>query len=209
MTQEPLDHGRAFELIPWLVNGSLSPAERDTVEQHVRDCIVCRRELREQQRLNGAIRAQPTIHVTPQLGFEQLDRALDAPGGAPRRRHRYAAAGPFAVAAAAGLALLAFLLWLSPPPAPPPYSTLATPAAGAALLDVVFTLETTTGDVRALLERIGGEIVGGPSDVGRYRVRVNDDGAAGPADDVERAIAQLEADSHVRLVARALAENGP
>lgn len=206
---KPLAHSRAFELLPWLVNGSLPAAEREAVEEHVRHCITCRRELREQQRLQSAIRKQPTVHVTSQLGFERLDRALDSPPEPSRWRRRYAAAGPFAVAAAAGVGLLAFLLWLSPPPAPAPYSTLATASEEEPLLDVVFTQETTTAEVRTLLERIGGEIVGGPSSLGRYRVRVVDDGDAGLADDIERAIEQLDADPHVRLVTRALAEDTP
>jgi hypothetical protein len=203
----PLGHGRAYELLPWLVNGSLSPAERDAVEEHVRACITCRRELREQQRVQSALRTQPTIHVTSQLGFEQLDRVLDGTARPPPRRWRpgYTAAAPFAIAAAAGVALLAFLLWLSPPPAPAPYSTLAAPGDNDPLLDVVFTPETTTAEVRALLERIGGEIVGGPSDIGRYRVRMADSGPAGDSDDIERAIDALQTDPHVRFVGRALA----
>ena len=61
MTTEPaLTHARAFELLPWLVNGSLTGAERDAVESHVRACIACRRELKQQQRLHGAVRARRT-----------------------------------------------------------------------------------------------------------------------------------------------------
>ena len=41
----PIGHERAFELLPWLVNGSLSGHERDEVEQHTRVCLLCRREL--------------------------------------------------------------------------------------------------------------------------------------------------------------------
>lgn len=211
-TGEPLGHERAFELLPWLVNGSLSPSERDAVEEHARTCITCRRELREQQRLQSAIRAQPTVHVTSQLGFEQLDREIDGEVRAPRvTRRGYSAAGPFAIAAAAGLALLAFLLWLSPPPAtaPAPYSTLASPGGEEQLLDVVFTQDTTTAEVRVLLERVGGEIVGGPSSLGRYRVHLTDRTSAGSAETLERAIAELDADPHVRLVTRALAEDAP
>lgn len=210
---EPLSHARALELLPWLVNGSLGPAERDAVEQHVRSCITCRRELREQQRLQSAIRAQPTVHVTSQLGFEQLDREIDGEARTPAARWRrgYAAAGPFAIAAAAGLALLAFLLWLSPPhaTAPSPYTTLASPGGEDELLDVVFTQDTTTAEVRALLERIGGEIVGGPSSLGRYRIHLTDDTSDSSAEALERAIAELDADPHVRLVTRALAEDAP
>jgi anti-sigma factor RsiW len=205
---KPLDHERAFELLPWLVNGSLAPAERDAVEEHVRGCIACRREAREQQRLQSALRSQPTVHVTPHLGFEQLDRALDGAAFAPPRsaRARYAAAAPFAIAAAAGVALLAFLLWLSPPPAPATYSTLAAPGGGEPLVDVVFTQETTSAEIRSLLERIGGEIVGGPSSIGRYRVRVAGTETMSEGDAVARAIDELDDDPHVRLAVPAPAD---
>jgi hypothetical protein len=38
----PIGHARAFELLPWFVNGSLAADERDAVELHVRSCIMCR-----------------------------------------------------------------------------------------------------------------------------------------------------------------------
>ena len=65
---EPITHSRAFELLPWLVNGSLSAEERSLVEQHVSTCLSCHRELKEQQRLRAAVRAQPAVHISPQTG---------------------------------------------------------------------------------------------------------------------------------------------
>jgi hypothetical protein len=211
MTEGPLDHSRAFELLPWLVNDSLAPAERDSVEQHVRSCITCRRELREQRELHSALRAQATVHIAPQVGLARLDRELDgeARGFPTSWRHRSATAAPFAVAAAAGIALLGFLLWLSPPLATPPatYSTLATTGSEERLLDIVFAQDTTAAEMRTLLERIDAEIVGGPSSLGRYRVHVRD--SLTTADDVGRAIDTLAADPHVRLVTRAMTEPPP
>jgi hypothetical protein len=211
VTPGPLSHERALELLPWLVNGTLQAAERDALEQHVRACIVCRRELREQQRLATAVRAQPVVHVSAQAGLDELDRMLGASArevrAAPSLRRRYLALRPFAVAAAAGIALLAFLLWLTPLPQPGPeaYSTLATPPGeGAVLVDVVFAQQTTAAEIGALLAKVGGEIVAGPSAVGRYSVRLGD----GPLDQaaVERALATLSSDPRVRFAGRSFTE---
>ena len=204
-TPQPAAHERAFELIPWLANGSLAPPEREAVALHVRTCIVCRRALREQQRLQAAVRAQPTVHFSADSGLEQLDRVLDElPLPSRSRPQRLVAFKPYALAAAAGLGVMALLLWLTPLPTLPsaPYRTLATePAAAAPLLDVVFAQDATAADIEALLEQIGGEIVAGPGAVGRYRVRL---GARAATDaELTRVIETLTADSRVRLAARA------
>jgi hypothetical protein len=206
-----LPHDRAFELLPWLANGTLSGGERDAVEQHARSCIACRRELKEQQALYAAARARRTADVSAEAGFERLTRELDAaPAARPPWRARYASAAPFAVAAAAGLAVLAVLLWFTPVPplGDSGYSTLATSSAGdAALLDIVFSDDATAAEMQELLDGIGGEIVAGPSAVGRYSVRV-----AGVRADTEQLDAlqrRLLADPRIRFAGRTLSEVPP
>ena len=207
----PLSHTRAFELLPWLINGTLAGAERDSVEQHLRACIVCRREVKEQQRLHAAVRARRTVDVSAEAGFDRLDRELDAAADAapPRWRVRYGTAAPFAMAAAAGVAVLAVLLWFTPLPEldRADYETLATAAGDSALLDVVFADETTAAEMQALLDDIGGEIVAGPSELGRYSVRVA--GANTTHDQLDELLRDLAADSRVRFAARALADVQP
>jgi hypothetical protein len=204
----PLSHTRAFELLPWLINGTLAGVERDGVEEHVRACIVCRRELKEQQRLHAAVRARRTVDVSAEAGFDRLDRQLDAAAGATRSRWRTlcAAAAPFALAAAAGVAVLAILLWFTPLPelGGTGYQTLATPPADVALFDVVFADETTAAEMQDLLDEIGGEIVAGPSRLGRYSVRVTGDEATRgqPAELLDA----LAADPRVRFAGPALTD---
>jgi anti-sigma factor RsiW len=209
MTAPPsMSHSRAFELLPWLVNGTLGAPERDAVEEHVRTCIVCRREIKEQQRLHTTVRARRTADVSAEAGFDRMNRELD---DAARTRQawskRSAALAPFAVAAAAGLAALAILLWLTPLPGLEnnAYSTLATPAASnAVLLDVVFAEDTTAAEMQALLDDIGGEIVAGPSDVGRYNVRIAVD-RPGEARSSE-VLGLLATDRRVRFAGRSLTD---
>jgi anti-sigma factor RsiW len=206
----PLQHARAFELLPWLVNGTLTGAERDAVEEHVRACIACRRELKAQQQLQVALRR--TGDISAEAGLDDLERRLDAVArdGPGRPRPRYAAAAPFAIAAAAGVALLAVLVWFTPLPdvAGSSYSTLATaPAGDATSIDIVFAESTTAAEIQQLLDEIGGEIVAGPSRLGRYSVRI----AEQPSSDsgLTELIGTLAADRRVRFAGRSLSEGEP
>jgi len=203
-----LSHARAFEVLPWLINGTLAGDEREAVEQHVRACIVCRRELKEQQRLHAAVRARRTVDVSAEAGFDRLDRELDAvPGAAPSPwQIRYRAAAPFAAAAAAGVALLGILLWFTPLPDLDRggYETLATAPAEGALLDVVFADETTAAQMQELLDRIDGEIVAGPTELGRYSVRVATDQPDRAK--LDKLLGVLAADPRIRFAGPALAD---
>lgn len=206
-----LSHSRAFELLPWLVNGTLAGADREAVEQHARACIACRRELKEQQRLHAAVRARRSADVSAEAGFDQLDRELDDAARTHRFwRKQYTALAPFAVAAAAGIAVLAILLWFTPLPEldGKTYSTLATPPADeAVLLDVVFAEDATAAEMQALLDDIGGEIVAGPSALGRYSVRV----AGNSANDARLTalLGMLAGDRRLRFAGRSLTEPSP
>ena len=205
---EPLPHTRAFELLPWFINGTLAGAEREAVEQHVRACIVCRRELKEQQRLHASVRARRTADVSAEAGFDRLDRELDAAadGARPRWRFTYATATKFAAAAAAGVAVLAILLWFTPLPNldRAGYETLATPPAEAALVDIVFADDTTAAQMQDLLADIDGEIVAGPSRVGRYSVRVASDQSSDQQ--LDKLLHVLAADPRVRFAGPALTD---
>lgn len=204
---EPLPHTRAFELLPWFINGTLADAERVAVEQHVRACIVCRREIKEQQRLYASVRARRTADVSAEAGFDRLDSELDAATiTRPRWRFTYATATKFAAAAAAGVAVLAILLWFTPLPNldRDGYQTLATPPADAALVDIVFADETTAAQMQDLLADIDGKIVAGPSRVGRYSVRVASGQSSGQQ--LDKLIHDLAADPRVRFAGPALTD---
>ena len=127
-------------------------------------------------------------------------------GQGPAFRISYATATKFAVATAAGVAVLATLLWLTPLPNldRDGYQTLATPPADAALVDIVFADETTAAQMQDLLADIDGEIVAGPSHLGRYSVRV----AGDPSSDqqLDKLIGVLAADPRVRFAGPALTD---
>jgi hypothetical protein len=196
----PLDHSQANALLPWLVNGTLGDDERALVESHVRSCVRCRIDLKAEQQLQAALRAQPAIHVAPQREIERLLQTIDAP---PKSRRR-----TWTPALAAGIvaAVLGSAIWLASDgfrEVPSEYSTLTTGAADtSAELDVVFAPSITAAQMQALLDEVGGTIVAGPSDVGRYRVRLD----SGPDGDRRGALEQLAADPRVRFAGPAMLE---
>ena len=209
---QPIPHSRAFELLPWLVNGSLGAEERDNVEQHVRSCLACHRELKEQQRLRAALRAQPAVHLSPQTNFEKLARTLDGqPALGARPPRRFQPLVRFAVAATVAAIAVGAVLWLSPARLDTrgDYQTLVSrPPAPAGELDIVFEQSVTQAQMQNLLEEIGGKIEAGPSGVGRYRIRLESPIANGAQFDA--LLGKLNNDPRVRFAARALTEEtGP
>jgi len=212
---QPITHSRAFELLPWLVNGSLGAAERDAVEQHVRSCLSCHRELKEQQHLRAALRAQPAVHISPQTGFEKLARALEGEPvlgerAAPRR---FEGLLRFTAVAAAGALVVAGLLWLAParhdPRSDAAYGTLASgPEASRGELDIVFVQSITAAEMQSLLMEIDGSVIAGPTGAGRYRVRLDDRSLTDAQ--LDALVTRLGKDPRVRIAARALTEEtGP
>lgn len=53
----PLTHRQIWELIPWIVNRTAAPAEREQVEGHLRDCADCRDEYALQMQLHDGMHA--------------------------------------------------------------------------------------------------------------------------------------------------------
>ncbi|HEX6999033.1 MAG TPA: zf-HC2 domain-containing protein [Gammaproteobacteria bacterium] len=196
-------HEDVIELLPWLVNGTLSGAERERVERHVRSCLPCRAALKSEQRLAALVQAQPTVRLSPERGFEELLARADRPaarraglGFAPRR----------AALLAAGLAAAAVVAWLGLPDARDAgeFTTLTAGARTDALrVDVVFAPGASEADVRALVRDIGGTIVAGPSEIGRYTVQLH-----GDAHDVDAAIERLRGDERVMFAGRSF-DGGP
>jgi len=211
VTEHPdLDHDSVYELLPWLVNGSLVAGERDRAELHVRSCIVCRRELKELERLRVAVRSQPTLHLSAEGGLDRLQRQLDreAASRRPARRDvRYAPFFRFAAVASVGVAFLGVLLWLAPHvPNQTGYTTLGTQSATQrAQIDLIFDQKTALADIQALLQTVDGEIVAGPSQIGRYGVRIHGGNAKDP--EVSALIEQLARDPRVRFAGRAFSES--
>ena len=70
-------HRKAWDLIPWILNGSASAQDRLLVHEHLNQCEDCRAELDFQRSLQTALQQQapvneldlPSDFRAPQLGL--------------------------------------------------------------------------------------------------------------------------------------------
>lgn len=202
------DHLRAWDLLPWVVNGRATAEQAQWVDAHVAGCDDCRAELAWQRSLHDAIAAPPPATAgDPEAALQRLVARLDvpseaqpappvsAPGGGPRYLTPALAAA--VVAQAIGLGLLSLHWWPGAGrDASPGYQTLSEPAAAGGTLRVLPDGAMTQADWRALLQAQGLQVVAGPNAAGAYALApVAGTGALPRAE----ALAQLRASPGVRL----------
>ena len=199
-------HRRAWELIPWLVNGRATAEERRVVEEHLADCQDCREEFEFQSRLGRAMSAE-TDAVLPADHVPALDRLwqrIDASAvSAPLPRRSGALARTLLAAVlieAIGIAALSAALFTRDTGRDPanPYRTLSAPAEAAprASIRAVLAPELSLGELQALLGRSRLQIVGGPSEAGVYTLAPL---SARAEDDPQAALAVLRSHPGVRF----------
>lgn len=70
-------HRDVWMLLPWYVNGTLEGAECKLVQEHLKLCITCRREVAEQQRLAEAISRSRIMDSAPHTSFARLMERVD------------------------------------------------------------------------------------------------------------------------------------
>jgi putative zinc finger protein len=202
-------HEESWLLLPWLANGRLSGAERARIEQHVRGCTECTREVALQRLWCETLTAPERVTYAPGPSLRKLmgridgvravrPRAPDAPTA--RAADARSAWRPPGLAWAAsfmltvGLALTATAYRWSQPL----YVTHTDAAIVApGVLHVAFERSLPIGDAEQLLLSAGARVVEGPDASGVFGVAP----VAG-ADPVRlRALAQqLRADARVRWV---------
>lgn len=112
MTRPALSH--PSELLPWYVNGTLEGDELHEVEEHLRSCVACRREVEELRELRRGI--QRSAPRPPAGRLERLMDALEAERKGPRRSgperwRRLAAATVMAATVVAAVGLGVWQRW--------------------------------------------------------------------------------------------------
>ena len=85
---ENSSHDDVSLLLPWYVNGSLNSSQQTLIEEHVRNCMVCRRELMSERRTLDAFRNENPLDQSVHAGFERLHSRIVACSPAPRRKYR-------------------------------------------------------------------------------------------------------------------------
>lgn len=206
---DALSHDRAVELLPWLVNGTLAPDERDAVSEHSRNCVICRRELEDLDAL--AQRAAREVAVDAGLQAPPDMRRINARIDALRERERrgtalldalrHWSADRWRLAFAVQTLVLAAVViaWLMPVEPDAEFTTLTAPP-GAVLpadrdyLRVVFDPGLDAAAIAAMLSEQGLAVAAGPSARGVYTLEF---APAREAAARQGVLANLQADERV------------
>jgi hypothetical protein len=208
-------HDESWLLLPWLVTGRLGGAERVRLEQHVRGCAECAREVAQQRLWHGVLTDPERVTHAPGPAFRKLMERIDAApalkaGGsltlAARAARARSAWRPPGLAWAAsfvmsvGLATFAMTAYRWSQPL---YLTRTAPAAAApGVLHIAFDRSLTIGAAEQLLLSAGARVVEGPDAGGVFGVApVSGPGAPGESAPALRALAErLRGNQHVRWI---------
>jgi len=164
-------------LLPGYVGGTLDTDERALVEQHLEDCVQCRREVEWLRELRAACLAgETTPGASPVFGKlrRQLDEPHQRPRALARMRSRWDRLQPWARwAIAAELAVIVLLgaFVLPGGDGPALYRTLSSahaPATAIGTLVVVFDPAITEAELRRIVRGAGARIVDGPTQTDGY-----------------------------------------
>ncbi len=204
MSDATPQHRQAWDLIPWVLNGTAAAAERALVMDHLQACADCRAEFDFQQQLQQGLaltEAAPGLDADRALeGFWQAAASSAPPvppvpsrKAAPRRQRWLVAA---VLVQAVGLAGLAALLALRADPAAD-YQVLSRPdlAASAATIRIAPAPGLQLGELRALLARSDLQIVQASADAGHLGLAL----APGARFDQAQALQRLRAEPGILL----------
>ena len=190
----PLSHQEAWNLLPWLANGSLEGSELDALLDHLKSCPVCLDELRYLPELRAAFEGHlesPDSTDDGREGFERLMERIVNESDPPRATFRgggLSAVPTWARWAAAVQAAVVLLvagwsgraLWApSPQPVAQEFRTLSSGSAAVetnaqtvpSQIRVVFSEAAPIGEVSQLLRRHSLDVVEGPNSMGAFVVQ--------------------------------------
>jgi hypothetical protein len=193
-TPDPRTHQAVQRMLPWLLAGTLEPADLAVAEPHLRECAACRADLAWQRKLRAAAPA-PDGAFDADRAFAQLLPRLgpQAPRAGVLARWRRAAAANDAWlrwTAVAELAAIAVLSVMLARPAPD-YRAMGAPAADGNAV-IVFRPDTPERDLRRILKAAGARVVDGPTVTDAYVLAL-------PAADASATLARLRAEPAVTL----------
>ena len=183
-------HDRAWELLPWIVNGRLGRDDEPWVARHLDECAECRREIEIQSDIRSALVSEARVEYAPQASLQKLLARIEGIDHAsprdPVSNEPFATSAPLrrepTVAPAsrlprwliytlgaqcAAVAAIAILVgWQTTERFfAPNYQTLSArePAAAGGNLHVVLAPAVTVTEFQSLLELIHARVLAGPS----------------------------------------------
>ena len=195
VSHERRQHQEVWLLLPWLANGRLSGAERETAEEHLERCEACERELELQRLMCRAFTEPDRVVYAPGPSFRKLMDRIDGgsrEGSAVRNASRGQRAAvrslthrvsrvslwrPPGLAWAASFLLLFGITGMMATAyrwSEKVYVTHTdTPAAAPNVLHIALDRSLPIGEVDELLRASGARIVEGPSHTGELGVTPN------------------------------------
>ena len=173
-------HEQSWLLLPWLASGRLAVVEREQVQDHVRNCADCERELLLQQHMCSAFAEPDRVIYAPGPSFRKLMERIDGSGDdvgpdvvsevrpAPLEKLRELSAHglwrPPGLAWAASFILIFGLTGLVATGyrwAQPVYATHTEKAVSSGVLHIALDRSLTIGEVEEMLRADGARIVEG------------------------------------------------
>ena len=159
------DHDFSYQLLPWLVNGTLKDEDRQRVIDHMADCVSCQQELGVLDELNSVMVGEQITTPTPNL--ERIHGRL---------RNRFWVNPNWwyrpllATAAVASIAfvLLAVQILTSPPQDQPFRTATGSQRVELGQIQVVFSPAFTAAEQQQLLQSLSLQVVAGPSPQGKF-----------------------------------------
>lgn len=212
---EERKHLRIWEMLPWIVNGTVAVELADDVQEHLRQCALCRTELARQRWVSTVMNMDDWRAPAVERGLEKLMHRLIEEDGEPRgrrvrgpwyrRSEAMAASSRRATMVAYGLAAVVLLeagalavvgRQLLGQQAQSGYRTLSSSAASTHHATIRFVADDTMplGRLRELLASQNLQIVSGPGQNGVYSLAPVNSGG-----DVEAQVAGLRRASGVRF----------
>lgn len=196
-TQDTNDtHAQTQTLLPWLINQTLHAEEQQQVEEHLRHCLVCRRELIDLQKMAEHLTAPSDLEAAAEASFAGIVRKLPERNvsakplyttkAAPKRSWPRINRTPSWLALAASLLLFVPVVWHGLPPLESTnYTTLSSTQPKTVTgrqLKVVFSPSLSNSEVAAILAQIHGQKLDEPNSMGAYTIKLEEDNGSATLD---------------------------